>query len=256
MNEIKSELLIDSYVEWYKQKVSFKQLKKASQIITPYVNHINDRISVFVEILPDDSIKLSDDGVTFNELSMMSLNIETKTRKRIIDETLKNFSVSVENEILYVLAENIKEFPQQKHNLMQCILRLYDLLFTDIPNVKSLFKEEVLHFLFENDFGGSISPRFKGESGIVHNIDYSLGATKSRPNTLMKFQNRPSFGNVTEQKFIADDLKQEPTLRAHGFRYVMVIGEEDVSEKVNQAANFAGIELLYFKDKEKLLSLK
>lgn len=256
MNKINSELLIDSYLDWYKSKVTFKQLENASEIITPYVNHINDRISIYIEIFPNKSIKISDDGVTLNELSMMSLNLETKTRKRIMEDTLRNFNVKSENEILFVVAKNIQDFPQMKHNLLQCILRLYDLLFTDRPNIRSLYKEEVLNFLFENEFGGSISPRFQGDSGIIYNIDYSLGATKSRPNTLMKFQNQPDFSSITEQKFIADDLKEEPSLRVNGFKYVMITGEKNTSERVNQAANFAGIEMIHFAEKEKILDLK
>lgn len=256
MNIMHSELLIDSYLDWYKSKVSFKELKDATAIITPYVNHINDRIILFTEVQPNQSIRLSDDGMTFNELEMMSLNIDTEVRKKIINETLKNFNIRLDNNVLSTTAKNIHDFPQQKHNLIQCILRFYDLLFTDTHNVRGLFKEEVLNFLFENDFGGNVSPKFQGGSGIVHSVDYALGATKSRPNTLMKFQNNPNFSSVTEQKFIADDLKSESSLKAHGFKYIMITGKESPGEKVRQAAKFSGVELIYYKDKEKLLEFK
>lgn len=257
MKKVNSELLIDSYLEWYKEKVSFQTLKEADEIITPYVNHINDRISIFIEVLPNNSIKLSDDGVTLNELDMFGLNLETKTRKRIFEETLRNFNVSCDNEVLFVKTKNMKDFPQQKHNLLQSILRIYDLLFTEIPNVRSLFKEEVLNFLFENELGGNVSPKFQGNSGIIHSIDYSLGATKKRPNTLIKFQNQPTFANVTEQKFIAEDLKDEATLKTNGFKYVMITGEKNNSTKVKQAADYANIDLISFEtEKEKILKLK
>lgn len=257
MSQFKSELLINSYLDWYKNKITYRQLENAEQIITPYLNHLNDRISLFVEILDNEKIKLSDDGVTLNELELMALKINTDTRTKIINDTLFNYGVKLEDGILYVIATNVADFPQKKHNLIQTILSLYDLLFTNTNNVKSLFKEDVLDFFFENDFGGSVGPKFNGQSGIDYYIDYSLGATKKRPNTLFKFKNNLDFQSVAEQAYIADDLQEEPTLRMNGFKYVIVYGDKRPSQKAIQAANHSNIQLISFNlQREKLLSLK
>lgn len=256
MGQSKTELLIDSYLEWYKSTITLKQLKSADQIITPYLNHLNDRISIFIEFLDNNSIKLSDDGVTFNELELMSLNISTDVRKSLINDIIRKYGLFLENGILYNVSENVKDFPQKKHNLIQGILSLYDLLLTNKSNVKGLFKEEVLTFLFENEFGGNASVKFTGSSGIDYLIDYSLGATKRRPNILFKFQNHPNFSNVTEQKFIADDLKNDPTLKLHGIKYVMITGDNTIQEKVSQAAGVSGIDIIPFENKNEILALK
>lgn len=257
MVQFNSELLIDNYLDWYKNKITFKQLECAEQIITPYLNHLNDRISIFIEIRPDNSIKLSDDGVTFNEIELMSLNIKTKTRQRVIKDIIKKYTLDLDdNGILSTIATQIEDFPQKKHNLIQGILSLYDLLYTKHTNVVNIFKEEVLDFLFEHEFGGNTNVKFTGESGIDYLIDYSLGATKSRPNTLIKFQNNVKFINVTEQTFIALDLKNEPSLSQHGFKYVMIIGDNKVPEKAIQAAEAYNIEIIPFQEEEKILSLK
>ncbi len=257
MVQFKSELLIDNYIDWYKNKITFKQLEHAEQIITPYLNHLNDRISIFIEIQPDNSIKLSDDGVTFNELELMAMNINTKTRQRVINDITNKYGLDLDdNDILSTIAIQSADFPQKKHNLIQGILALYDLLYTKQTNVVSLFKEEVLDFLFEHEFGGNASVKFTGESGIDYLIDYSLGATKARPNTLIKFQNNLSFANVAEQNFIAHDLKNEPSLRQHGFKYVMIIGDNKVPEKARQAAEVSDITIIPFQDEDKILALK
>lgn len=256
MNDISVKTMIDEYLSWYKSKTTFKQLEKAEVMITPFVNHLNDRISIFVEILDDGRIRLSDDGDTLNELSLMNIDLTNKTRSKIIKDTIKNFNVELNGEILSVVAKNIKDFAQQKHNLLQTILILNDLLFTQTSNVKSLFKEEVLNFLYDYEFGGNVAPKFQGESGIIHSVDYSLGATKKRPNILFRFQNNPDFSNVAAQKFIADDLAKESNLSANGFKFIMITGQDKYSPKVEQAAEYSNIELVPFTNKKQLLQLK
>ena len=248
--------LLNTYLDWYKQKTSFKELKDAHEMVTPFVNHLNDRISLFIEILPNNQIRLSDDGVTLNELSLMALNINTETRQKILSDTLNNFGVKQDGEILYVIATNIRDFAQKKHNIMQCILRIYDLLFTDSHKVKSLFHEEVLEFFFENDFGGNISPKFTGRSGIIHSFDYSIGATKKRPTTLIKFQNKPDFADLASQKFIIEDIENEPSLNHGGVKFAMITGEKDIATKARQVAEEVGVELVHYQDRPKLLQLK
>lgn len=256
MVQYKSDLLIDTYLDWYKKKITVKELENAEQIITPYVNHINDRISIFIEFLDNDNIRLSDDGITFDELDLMSLNIDTETRKKLIADTLLKYSLTLDNGIISTVAENINEFPQKKHNLIQAILSIYDLLMTNRTNVKGIFKAEALTFFFENDFGGNAGVKFTGESGIDYLIDYSLGATTKRPNTIIKLQNNVEFANVTEQVFIAQDLKNEPTLKNKGLRYVMVIGNQKIPDRVAQAASYSDIEIIRFEEKAELLALK
>lgn len=248
--------LISIYTDWYKKKTTLKELKSAQQIITPFLNHLNDRIAIFVEILPDNTLKLSDDGVTLNELNLMGINIETPGRQRILQSTLKNFNIKIENEIMFTQVENIHQFPQAKHNLLQSILRLNDLMFTDSHKNKSLFTEEVLDFFFENNFGGNEEPKFSGASGIIHSFDYDLGGTKHRPTTLIKFQNKPSFADVASQKFVYEDLSA--TFKRTKLKFVFVTGEKLTSDKILQALPALNINLqvIHYKDQSALLELR
>lgn len=256
MNDFTIETIMDGYLDWYKSKMTYKQLKNAEVIITPFVNYLNDRVVIFIELLEDGKIRLSDDGVTLNELNLMNINPKSKTRKRIIDETIRNFGITLKNDILFSEAKTIQEFPQAKHNLLQSILRINDLVFTEKKNVKSLFNEEVLNFLFDHDFGGNVAPQYRGESNIVHSVDYSLGATKKRPNILFKFQKNPSFENIASQKFIVDDLSKESNLKINGFKYVMITEKKNFSSREMKAADYSNIELIPFTNKKELLKLK
>ena len=249
-NELES--LVDDYLKWYKSKTSYKELKNAGEIITPFLNHLKDHISIFVETLPDEKIRLSDDGMTINELLMENINLDTATRKSILNRTLKVYGIKLNNDILYIDISNAAEFPQAKHNLIQCILQLYDLSFTSQQRVKSLYQEDVLQLFFDNNFGGNENVKFTGETGISYHFDYSLGATKNRKNTLIKFQYNPQFTDVASQKFIIDDLKHEDNLQRYGTKFVMITGELVESPKVTQAAESIDLNLIYYKDKESL----
>ena len=252
-NELES--LVDDYLKWYKSKTSYKDLKNAGEIITPFLNHLKDRISIFVETLPNNKIRVSDDGMTINELLMENINLDTSTRKSILYRTLKVYGVQLNNDILFIDISNVTEFPQAKHNLIQCVLQLYDLAFTSHQKVKSLYQEDVLQFFFDNNFGGNENVKFTGETGISYHFDYSLGATKNRKNTLIKFQYNPQFTDVASQKFIIDDLKNEDNLQRNGTKFVMITGERVESPKVTQAANSIGLNLIYYKNREELKAL-
>lgn len=257
MNQTNGQLYIDTFIDWYKSKITYNELQQATQIISPYLNHINDRIAIYVQMLDNGHIRLSDDGQTLNELDMAGLDINTPTRKKILDEILINFGVQLNDTELTVTTPNIKAFPQQKHNLLEAIRHIYDLMFTQTSHTISLFKEEVLNFFYEHNFGGSISPQFQGVSSITHYIDYNLGATKNRPNILMKFQNNPDYSSVTDQVFVANDLEQNSQLKQHGFKYVMITGKPmKPDSKAARAAQHANISVIYHKDKSQLLSLK
>lgn len=256
MNDI--EKLLNDYLSWYQKKYSIKQLKDAHEIVTPFVNHINDRISLFVEFEKDGSVVITDDGVTIDELNMHGLDLQTAVRQKILKDTLKNFNLELEGEIISVKVEDQKQFMQAKHNLIQGILQIYDLVFTTRSNVSSLFKEEVLNYFFEHDFAGTPGPDLLGASGIKHSVDYSMGATRKRPLTLVKLLQSSRFNDVAAQKYISEDLKNGLSDKKTKVRYVVIVNdvEHSVPKKSELVAKDIGIDLLPWSDKKRIESLK
>lgn len=250
--------LLDNMFEFYKTNYSIKQLKKASEIVTPFTNHLNDRIAIYIEFTEDNQIRISDDGVTLDELSMMGLDYQTSTRKEILSDILKNYQLSIEKETIYTIAKTVAQFPQKKLNLVQGLLSIYDMLFTTKENVAGLFKEDVFEFLFDNDFGGTEEPKLAGASGIIHSVDYSLGATNQRPQILFKFLNSPRFNDVAAQQYISDDLKRGLHKPKASVKYVIIGNDQRKRIPHNSllASKDMGIELIPWSEKQKLLALK
>lgn len=260
MNSIQqnTQSLLNEYFNFYQQKYSIRELKKASEIITPFTNHLNDRIALYVEFLPDDKLRLSDDGITLNELEMLGIDITSATRTKILNSILKNYQLAISEDVIYTIAESPSQFSQKKLNMIQGLLSVYDILFTSRENSKSIFQEEVFDYFFENDFGGTEQPKLVGASGITHSVDYSLGATKKRPQILFKFLNTPTFTEVAAQKYVSDDLKKGLEKPRIDVKYVIIGNDrkQNIPQKSVEASRDMGIDLIPWSLKEKILQLK
>ncbi|TFI67834.1 hypothetical protein CKN63_03270 [Carnobacterium divergens] len=252
--EYSSQELLDQYFNWYKSKYTIKELNNSSEIITPFVNHINDRIALYVKTLSNNNIKISDDGVTLQELDMMGFKF-TDTRERTLSNIMSSFGISKADDVLYVIVENAADFPQKKHNLIQAILKIYDLLFVSANKVKNMFHEDVYDFLYENDFGGTKAD-LAGKS-IKYSIDYVLGATKNRPQTIIQFLNKPSFESIAAQAYIYNDLRDAYIDQHMKTKYVVIANDANqIPKKSIMVANDIGIDLIGWSNKEKIIALK
>ena len=106
---------------------------------------------LYLEEKPNDLLRISDDGETFNELALAGLDITKETRQRIITSVLRQFGSKLDEDIVYIECE-AKNFPKAKHKMIETIIRLYDLLNTHRSNVISLFTEEVQDYFYEKRF--------------------------------------------------------------------------------------------------------
>ncbi|MGX7440919.1 DUF1829 domain-containing protein [Aerococcus urinae] len=91
---------------------------------------------------------------------------------------------------------------------------------------------------------------------IINQIDYSLGATKWRPNVMFQFFSKPSFDNIVSQKFIYEDLKEEPQFIQHGLKFVIISEKDSISERNKKVAKEADVEIIPFSQQSEILALK
>ncbi|MGV3094737.1 MULTISPECIES: DUF1828 domain-containing protein [Staphylococcus] len=250
------EQKMNEYFNWLKQKYKYKQLNNSMEITTPFKNHINDYIRIYVDMLPNSEIKLSDDGLTLNELDLLGVDITTKTRERLIKNVLNQFSLELNNDEIIANVKN-ESFAQSKHNLIQGILKIYDLSMTTKSNVSNLFYEEVLDFFYDEDIIGSAKVAISGESGIKHSIDYILPATKSAPEKLINFANNLDFNKVTTDSYIYRDVKPN-RLNKNNLEPKMLIIANDIENPITNrtltVAQHENLSILKWSDKKQILS--
>lgn len=247
--------LIDDYVKWYREKLLVKDFDGYSEIVTPYVNHLNDRVRLYLEEKPNDLLRISDDGETFNELALAGLDITKETRQRIITSVLRQFGSKLDEDIVYIECE-AKNFPKAKHKMIETIIRLYDLLNTHRSNVTSLFTEEVQDYFYEKDFGGMPNVRLTGYSGIDYQVDYVLGARKNRPEIWVQIVNRFDYNSLARVNYIYQDIANNRDIQQVSKKILIYNDlENKVASKAIQASKVSDIQLLAWSQKEEFSDL-
>lgn len=245
---------MQEYFSWLKQSYKYKTLDGSTEITTPFQNHLNDYIRIYADISPDNYIVLSDDGITLSELEMLGIDIKTKTN--LINSILNQFNLILKNdEIIANTKDN--NFSQSKHNLIQGILKIYDLTLTTKSNISNLFYEEVFDFLYNKEITGSAKVAISGESGIKYSIDYIMPGTKTKPEKLINFANNLDFNKITNDAFIYRDVKPNRHNRNNLSSEMIIIAndvEYKISESVQKAANHEALSILRWSNKEAILA--
>lgn len=115
-----------------------------------------------------------------------------------------------------------------------------------------MFLEDVLDFFKEEDFGGVSAVRKQGASGIDHGVDYILGVTSKRKETLMQAVNNSDFDSFARQYYIFDDISK---LYMDEINYVVIINKP-IPEKVQKALASSPLQIIQWTSKKRLLDFQ
>ncbi|GER71895.1 hypothetical protein BpJC7_31980 [Weizmannia acidilactici] len=138
----------------------------------------------------------------------MILRVQKK-RKEFFNITLKTFGVNFNpnTEELFSTFDNVNDYPEAQHRLIQCVLRISDMLLTSRNTVISIFTEEISNFFLENGVFFSEGPSYVGISGKTNHFDFALPRSKTRNEKLIKAINSPSGDSYVEPLFSWLDIK-------------------------------------------------
>lgn len=111
------------------------------RINTPYLYEDGDHIYLALK-KSGDSYIFSDEGRTLFELTYDDINLELPTRTKILNDNLIYFKVVNDDGELKteVIGNN---FSKAFYNLLQCCMRIYDMIYLTRENVKTLFLEDI-----------------------------------------------------------------------------------------------------------------
>lgn len=198
------ENLIDDYLKWLKNEISFAKIGEYYEISTPFLNNANDYLQIYVRQQGND-IYFSDDGSTLNNIFATGITL-TENRREYLNNMLYQYGVQLKkNEI--IAKSPIGDFSHKKHMFIQAMLRVEDLLATTKSKVTSFFLDDIQEFFDKNEIYSSENVQFTGISGYSHNYDFLLTRTKRNPERLCKALNNPTKQTMESVLFAWSDTK-------------------------------------------------
>ena len=215
MEEIKT--LKDQYVAWLRSKTTLRQVADWIEITTPYLDRHNDYLQIYARRQNGNYI-LTDDGYILDELELSGCKLESPKRLALLQMTLNGFGVKLVDGAMEVRASK-DDFPMRKHNLVQAMLAVNDLFYLASPIVSSLFLEDVVAWLDENEIRYTPNVKFTGKSGYDHLFNFVIPKSKRQPERILQAINRPSRDEAGATAFAWIDTKEvrAPNSRAYAF---------------------------------------
>jgi hypothetical protein len=193
ITELKKELE-EEYLRWVRQKIKWDTNDDFIEIITPFVDMHHDYISLFLS-RSEKGFKLSDDGYIVDELDDLGVNVQTSTkRKHFFNTTLRNFGVkfSENTQELYINFDDTRQYPEMQQRLIQCIIRVSDMLISSRNKVINFFSEDIAEFFVNNQIMFIESASFIGRSGRNITFDFVLPKSKNIKPKLIQAVNNPT----------------------------------------------------------------
>jgi hypothetical protein len=202
------EQLSDSYVNWLKQKITFKELDNAVEITTPFMDRHNDYLQIYVQ-QKGTKLTLSDAGYILTDLKLSGCDVfSSPKRKRLLQTILNGYGVKVSTKEELFVDTTIEGFPQKKHMLVQSMMTVNDMFMTSRENVQSIFLEEVDQYLFDNDIRFVDNINFTGKSGFPQTFHFAIPRSKQFPERILHALNIPTKQNSENLLFAWTETKE------------------------------------------------
>lgn len=234
MTSLDAKKLSDDYFKWYKNNSNFYNINSdVVRIDLPFYDNFSDEISIYAVGNNDNTIKISDDGWTINNLEDIGVSISrSPKRKDLFIHQLETYGVNTDGSELFIDNLSYEKFPEAKHRMLQAILFVNDMFMTATKNSSTLFLEDLNLFFEDNGIRTTKNASFIGKSGLTHKFEFTIPGIKDIPTRMIKTMsatNNPMFA-----KSILTDVEQtRPILDERSAFYVFLNDLDKKSQPIN-----------------------
>jgi len=218
------QTLLDDYAVWVKERTTLREVQDWVEITTPYLDRHNDHLQIYAR-KQNGGFVLTDDGHIIQDLEISGCRLDTPKRRSLLEMTLRGFGVALADDQLSVNASN-DNFPARKHNLLQAMLAVNDLFYLAQPHVASLFYEDVVVWLDQNEIRYSPRVKFAGKSGYDHMFDFVVPRSTLQPERVLRAVGRPS--KDTAESFVFAWLDTKEARESESKAYALLNDAEQV----------------------------
>ncbi|HLS08003.1 DUF1828 domain-containing protein [Lentibacillus sp.] len=238
------------YLEWTQQRIRLEESNEFVEIITPFVDMHHDYISLFF-INESEKYKLTDDGYVIDELESLGVDVGTsQKRNQFFKSTLNVFGINFDKATseLYVEFNNLSEYPEAQQRLIQCVMRVSDMMLTSRNRIISFFTEDIANFFLDKDVFFNESPSFIGRSGRNQTFEFALPKSKKVKPKLIKAVNNPTPDAFRDPLLAFIDVQQ--TKSDHGFIVLANDVNAELSSQFVEPLKNYNINVLPWSDRE------
>jgi hypothetical protein len=227
------EKLLQDYRVWLKDKTTLREVNGTwVEITTPYLDRHNDMLQIYARA-ENGGFLLSDDSYIIHDLEASGCNLKSDKRQELLKMTLNGFGVKLNHEAIEVHA-TADNFPLRKHSLIQAMLAVNDLFYLAKPVVESLFFEDVVSWLDENDIRYTPKVKFPGTSGYDQLFDFVIPKSRKHPERVLQAITRPTRETATSFIWAWNDTRPVRSADSRAFA-VLNDSEQPVSSTVVDA---------------------
>ena len=175
--------LIQNHISWLSNELKIDKINGQTYIHTPYLDVSNDRISIELSEMRDGQLVISDSGNTLTDLWLEGLSVKHGRRAELLNGILAGFGVKKEDDHLYLITTP-DGFARDLLYFVQCVISVYDLVYTKEEVVVDIFSESVDRWLRERaesrGFDYQREVRVDGVSGDSVAMDFVVSQNGSR----------------------------------------------------------------------------
>lgn len=229
--ELNAKVLSDKYIQWYKEQVSFRNVKKnIVRIDSPFLDSFQDEIVLYAIQQSNGTIRLTDDGWTINNLEEHGVFINrSKHRKEILKRQISLYGVEKNEFDELSVVVDISHFSEAKHRLLQAVLFVNDMFMFSPSNTSNVFLDDMQNFFDEHDIRVTAGVSFLGNSGLTHKYDFLISGFKDIPTRLIKTLSANNNDSIFA-KSILTDISQTRMVRLEPTTYYVFINDLDKSK--------------------------
>ncbi|MHC8515868.1 DUF1829 domain-containing protein [Sporosarcina sp. ITBMC105] len=199
------------YDTWNKNQLQLDDHEDFILVTTPFLDLHHDFLQLIFTKNGAEEYRLSDDGFVLSELEMLGIDIfSSQKRKSFFDMTLRIFGVTHNRATgeLSVSFKSLSEYPKKQNNLIQCLLRVSDMLLTARNTVIGIFAEEVSNYFIENQVFFSDDIGYTGKSGNYQSFDFVIPAARGKKEKIIKAINNPKADNYKQPLLSFVDIQE------------------------------------------------
>ncbi len=203
--------LINEYITWLKDKISFIQLTGGwSEVTTPFLNHSNDHIQLYVKNNGDGTYKISDNAEILSNLSSLGLKWNEGNSFKELITILNGFGLKYDQKSGEIFTfSTVDTFPRKKHSMIQALLSIDDLHVLSQSKSVSTFSEDVEKYFAIHNIRYVSDIFLPGSrSGFPHKIDFLIPASSNSKERIIKLIISPNKQSIERYLFSMIDTQE------------------------------------------------